>query len=327
MCAPALPYVAACLTVAARPPERRRRSGAFGRRRERPPRPRAWYGFGRRCVFTPLPPSLGVAPDLSIPGGKAIRVPPTGGLMGLASGSALTGRMRSTVVREAAPMPELVRAPTGRLDFGAASRYMNFACSASRATLVPRGTILVYRHAWGALGGPIRAGGAVRDVDDPVQAWQGGTSTLARTPTRSALRPTPTPRRIQPSEASARLAAHVAEGVGARHNEAEGCQPAGGVRAAGRSLRVAGESGRPPAAGRSRPSDGGGSRRRCVDVRRRPAPRRCCLPAAPALRCTRARAGHRPASSLVHIIHGRAPQCYEQQRLQVFCWPSSKRAR
>ncbi len=37
MCAPALPYVAACLTVAARPPERRRRSGAFGRRRERPP--------------------------------------------------------------------------------------------------------------------------------------------------------------------------------------------------------------------------------------------------------------------------------------------------
>ena len=173
----------------------------------------------------------------------------------------------------------------------------------------------------------------------------GGTSTLARTPTRSALRPTPTPRRIQPSEASARLAAHVAEGVGARHNEAEGCQPAGGVRAAGRSLRVAGESGRPPAAGRSRPSDGGGSRRRCVDVRRRPAPRRCCLPAAPALRCTRARAGHRrahifnpssflmhtrtcgPPSSLVHIIHGRAPQCYEQQRLQVFCWPSSKRAR
>ena len=37
MCAPALPYVAGCLTVAARPAERRRRSGAFGRRRERPP--------------------------------------------------------------------------------------------------------------------------------------------------------------------------------------------------------------------------------------------------------------------------------------------------
>ena len=37
MCAPALPYVPACLTVAARPPELRRRSGAFGRRRERPP--------------------------------------------------------------------------------------------------------------------------------------------------------------------------------------------------------------------------------------------------------------------------------------------------
>ena len=37
MCAPALPYVPGCLAVAARPPELRRRSGAFGRRRERPP--------------------------------------------------------------------------------------------------------------------------------------------------------------------------------------------------------------------------------------------------------------------------------------------------
>ena len=37
MCAPALPYVAGCLTVVARPPERRRRSGALGRRWERPP--------------------------------------------------------------------------------------------------------------------------------------------------------------------------------------------------------------------------------------------------------------------------------------------------
>ncbi len=37
MCAPALPYVTGCLAVAARPPERRRRSGALGRGRERPP--------------------------------------------------------------------------------------------------------------------------------------------------------------------------------------------------------------------------------------------------------------------------------------------------
>ena len=114
----------------------------------------AWAGAG---FHKPRTASGGVAPGPMIPGGKAIRVPPTGGLMGLASGSALTGRMRSTVVREAAPMPELVRAPTGRLDFGAAPRCMNSACSASQATLVPRGTILVYRHAWGALGGPIRA--------------------------------------------------------------------------------------------------------------------------------------------------------------------------
>ena len=46
MCAPALPYVAACLTVAARPPELRRRSGAFGRRRERPPGFDASIGIG-----------------------------------------------------------------------------------------------------------------------------------------------------------------------------------------------------------------------------------------------------------------------------------------
>ena len=58
MCAPALPYTAACLTVVARPPERRRRSGAFGRRWERPPSPRAWYGRGAECVFTPSAPAL-----------------------------------------------------------------------------------------------------------------------------------------------------------------------------------------------------------------------------------------------------------------------------
>ena len=53
MCATALPYVAGCLTVAARPPERRRRSGALGRRRERPPGFDASIGIGkaikRRC--------------------------------------------------------------------------------------------------------------------------------------------------------------------------------------------------------------------------------------------------------------------------------------
>ena len=46
MCAPALPYMAGCLTVAARPPERRRRSGAFGRSRERPPLWDASIGIG-----------------------------------------------------------------------------------------------------------------------------------------------------------------------------------------------------------------------------------------------------------------------------------------
>ena len=38
--------------------------------RERPPRPRAWYGLGVGCVFTPRPPpSKGVAPyPLILPG-------------------------------------------------------------------------------------------------------------------------------------------------------------------------------------------------------------------------------------------------------------------
>ena len=62
MCAPALPYTAACLTVVARPPERRRRSGAFGRRWERPPRPRAWYGRGPGVFSHAGPRPSGVAP-------------------------------------------------------------------------------------------------------------------------------------------------------------------------------------------------------------------------------------------------------------------------
>ena len=36
--------------------------GPLGLWRERPPSPRAWYGFGRRCVFTLLPPPPGSLP-------------------------------------------------------------------------------------------------------------------------------------------------------------------------------------------------------------------------------------------------------------------------
>ena len=41
--------------------------------RERPPIRRAWYGFGRRCVFTPLPPvPLGSLPNQqSVPEGRS----------------------------------------------------------------------------------------------------------------------------------------------------------------------------------------------------------------------------------------------------------------
>ena len=60
MCAPAFPYVAGCLTVAARPPERRRRSGALGRRWERPPL------LG--CLYR----HRGVAPGPMIPAGRQV---------------------------------------------------------------------------------------------------------------------------------------------------------------------------------------------------------------------------------------------------------------
>ena len=73
MCAPALPYVAACLTVAARPPERRRRSGAFGRRRERPPLSGCLdrHRGGLACAH-PCHPPRGGRSHQSIPGGKAV---------------------------------------------------------------------------------------------------------------------------------------------------------------------------------------------------------------------------------------------------------------
>ena len=73
MCAPALPYTAACLTVVARPSERRRRSGAFGRRWERPPllgcldRHRGGSACARPCH-----PPRGVAPFRIDPCGKAV---------------------------------------------------------------------------------------------------------------------------------------------------------------------------------------------------------------------------------------------------------------
>ena len=71
MCAPALPYVAGCLAVAARPPKRRRRSGAFGRGWERPPRPMAWFGRGALRVFTRWPPPSRGRSRRNIPRGKA----------------------------------------------------------------------------------------------------------------------------------------------------------------------------------------------------------------------------------------------------------------
>ena len=48
-----------------RGPSARCRTGRLARGRT--PSPRAWYGFGRRCVFTPVPPRPGSLPASSIP--------------------------------------------------------------------------------------------------------------------------------------------------------------------------------------------------------------------------------------------------------------------
>jgi len=57
---------------AARWPVAHERLGSW---RERPPSPRARYGFGARWKFTPRPCPPGVAPAPTIPGGKAVRTP------------------------------------------------------------------------------------------------------------------------------------------------------------------------------------------------------------------------------------------------------------
>ena len=72
MCTPALPYVAGCLTVAARPPERRRRSGALGRRWERPPRFDASIGIAEGWHVHTMPPSPAGSLPSKYPCRKAI---------------------------------------------------------------------------------------------------------------------------------------------------------------------------------------------------------------------------------------------------------------
>ncbi len=57
---------------AARLPVAHERLGPW---RERPPSPKARYGFGARWKFTPRPCPPGVAPAPTIPGGKAVRTP------------------------------------------------------------------------------------------------------------------------------------------------------------------------------------------------------------------------------------------------------------
>ena len=47
--------------------------------RERPPKPRAWYGLGAECVFTTRPPPSGVTPCPWIPWREGHREPPRAG--------------------------------------------------------------------------------------------------------------------------------------------------------------------------------------------------------------------------------------------------------
>ena len=51
------------LELRSSPPGRRCRTGQHGRGWERPPSPRAWYGFGARCVCAPAPALLGSLPS------------------------------------------------------------------------------------------------------------------------------------------------------------------------------------------------------------------------------------------------------------------------
>ena len=68
-----------------------------GRGRERPPNPRAWYGFGGRCVCAPLPPTLRVAPIQQSLCGKASSAADSGGAaVGSASGSSTLPTRRAT---------------------------------------------------------------------------------------------------------------------------------------------------------------------------------------------------------------------------------------
>ena len=72
-CRPAYPAVRQRLAAGLpRLPVAHERLGPW---RERPPSPRAWYGFGARWQFTPRPLPPGSLPQPAIPGGKAIRTP------------------------------------------------------------------------------------------------------------------------------------------------------------------------------------------------------------------------------------------------------------
>ena len=87
--------------------------------RERPPDLTIRYGRGAVRVFTRPPPPPGVAPDPSIPSGKAIvRRYERGGStdqtgLGVAT---LTGQVGSPIVHQSAPSLEEVRTPIGCLD-------------------------------------------------------------------------------------------------------------------------------------------------------------------------------------------------------------------
>ena len=92
------------------------RSAPHGRHRpgrERPPKPRAWYGRGTRCVFTRLPPSPRVAPDQGSRAGRLFSAATDAADQWGGPAPGLDPHGPNMLVREPAPALDFVHALMG----------------------------------------------------------------------------------------------------------------------------------------------------------------------------------------------------------------------
>ena len=109
--------------------------------RERPPSPRARYGFGTRWKFTPRPCPPGVAPAPTIPGGKAVRTPLVG-RGGATRSSSGCRRCRNCPRRSPAsvrPRGRWLRPPTAALAPTPRSAFCPYAAAPVRVSPPVRG--------------------------------------------------------------------------------------------------------------------------------------------------------------------------------------------